>query len=338
MKTENCSNKHQEETDSSRINSFAQIQSEDLVPTCTKMSQKLITLPLLAVALGLLSAIPLLAEAVTFIAEVATLNSVSTTPSVQLSTTMASTTATEKTTSQTEAITSKAPEFASETTPLRNATGFTTDSSSGDSTSVSKSTISDPSPTAMSTSTAQGTHAITTAISTSQSTHNQSVSTLLPNVTGSSPLIPTSFYFTLTTPTLGEHFGLSYSEKAITIFLSIILGVAVLVLFMYSLNKCKKKKTQYVHRPLYNNHDDTVNRYRTPEDTLVISGGLYDGPQIYNPNMTVLDEDDEFHSENPAFTNQPPQFRLEFLSEEQERSPDLGVNTFETFNAPTEET
>lgn len=54
-----------------------------------------------------------------------------------------------------------------------------------------------------------------------------------------------------------------------------------------------------------------------PNDTLVISGGLYDESRVYNPNMTV-EEDDELHVEYPAFTSKYSQFKLEFLPEERE--------------------
>ncbi|XP_059509467.1 sialomucin core protein 24-like isoform X2 [Stegostoma tigrinum] len=58
--------------------------------------------------------------------------------------------------------------------------------------------------------------------------------------------------------------------------------------------------------------------YNIPDDTLVISGGLYDESRVYNPNMTVLEEDDEFHGDYPAVTSKYSQFRLEFLPEERE--------------------
>ncbi|RXM93706.1 hypothetical protein EOD39_18795 [Acipenser ruthenus] len=60
----------------------------------------------------------------------------------------------------------------------------------------------------------------------------------------------------------GERFELNSSEMAITIFFSTILGVAVLVFIMYSLNKCKRKSAQYSHRPLYNTADETVHYSR----------------------------------------------------------------------------
>ncbi|XP_058861011.1 uncharacterized protein LOC117962410 [Acipenser ruthenus] len=187
------------------------------------------------------------------------------------------------------------------------------------------------------------THAIQTSAGTIPTTlkldPNESVTSGAPDVTGSLPVQPTSFYTTLvSTHNLGERFELNSSEMAITIFFSTILGVAVLVFIMYSLNKCKRKSAQYSHRPLYNTADETVDRYSAPDDTLVISGGLYDGIRIYNPNMTVLEEDEEeLHPEHRPFGSRAPQFRLEFLPEEQGRPPSTGGSTFETFQAPPEE-
>ncbi|XP_041050782.1 sialomucin core protein 24-like isoform X3 [Carcharodon carcharias] len=71
--------------------------------------------------------------------------------------------------------------------------------------------------------------------------------------------------------------------------------------------------------------------YNIPDDTLVISGGLYDESRVYNPNMTVLEEDDELHSEYPAFTSKYSQFRLEFLPEERELTSQ--GSSFSTFQA-----
>ncbi|XP_066559790.1 uncharacterized protein LOC136749405 [Amia ocellicauda] len=214
-------------------------------------------------------------------------------------------------------------------------TGFTVtpDGSYDNSSSTPNGTVSATSSPAISTVPTQDTHATTSANNTANSTHSEAAATVTPSITTSSSLNNTS----LNTTTIDERLRFTYSEKALTIFFSVILGVAVLVLFMLSVHKCKRKKTQYSHRPLYNNSDDTVDRYMASEDTLVISGGLYDGPRIYNPNMTVLDEDDEFPVP-PPFHSQATEFRLEFLPEERERPPESGVTTFETFQAPSGET
>lgn len=76
----------------------------------------------------------------------------------------------------------------------------------------------------------------------------------------------------------------------------------------------------------------TVDRFVAADDTLVISGGLYDGPRIYNPTMTTL-HDEEFNADHP-FPSQPTQFRLEFMNEDEEnKSPDHGTCSFETFQS-----
>ncbi|XP_023693335.1 uncharacterized protein [Paramormyrops kingsleyae] len=122
--------------------------------------------------------------------------------------------------------------------------------------------------------------------------------------------------------------GMTYSEQNMTILFSVVTGLAFLVMFTYAIYRCKRK-TQYSHRPLYNS-EETVDRFVAADDTLVISGGLYDGPRIYNPTMTTL-HDEEFNADHP-FPSQPTQFRLEFMNEDEEnKSPDHGTCSFETF-------
>ncbi|XP_069797541.1 uncharacterized protein [Narcine bancroftii] len=70
-----------------------------------------------------------------------------------------------------------------------------------------------------------------------------------------------------------------------------------------------------------------------PNDTLVISGGLYDETRVYNPNMTILEEDDELHVDYPAFTSKYSQFKLEFLPEERETTGQ--ASSFTTFQPET---
>lgn len=74
----------------------------------------------------------------------------------------------------------------------------------------------------------------------------------------------------------------------------------------------------------------TVDRYTAPDDTLVISGGLYDAPRICNSNMMVY-EDDEFQNDNFLFNTQPQQLRLEFLPGEKEND---FSSMYETFQIP----
>uniref|UniRef100_A0A8C4S6G9 Uncharacterized LOC114647833 n=1 Tax=Erpetoichthys calabaricus TaxID=27687 RepID=A0A8C4S6G9_ERPCA len=82
-------------------------------------------------------------------------------------------------------------------------------------------------------------------------------------------------------------------------------------------------------------NNNNADRYHAPDDTLVISGGLYDGPRIYNPNMSILEEEDDIHVDNQAFGSKPTQFKLEFLPEEQERHGNTGIPAFETFQSPS---
>ncbi|XP_069489675.1 uncharacterized protein [Ambystoma mexicanum] len=77
----------------------------------------------------------------------------------------------------------------------------------------------------------------------------------------------------------------------------------------------------------------SVDRYSAPEDTLVISGGLYDAPRVYNPTMTVL-EDEELHHDYVSFGSRPGQFRLEFLPGEKEAEPAVTSPAFGTFHSP----
>ncbi|XP_018973498.1 uncharacterized protein LOC109104670 isoform X1 [Cyprinus carpio] len=130
--------------------------------------------------------------------------------------------------------------------------------------------------------------------------------------------------------------GLNHSEKSLTILFSILLGVIVLVIlghFVYKFGRSKERSVQYTHRRLQN--EDTGEPFALPDDTLVISGGLYDGPQIYNPTMTVQNE--EFQTDASGFASRPTQFCLEFLREDQDRAFDHETSTFQTFHAHDQE-
>uniref|UniRef100_A0A8C2ADG2 Si:ch211-105j21.9 n=2 Tax=Cyprinus carpio TaxID=7962 RepID=A0A8C2ADG2_CYPCA len=129
--------------------------------------------------------------------------------------------------------------------------------------------------------------------------------------------------------------GLNHSEKSLTILFSILFGVIVLVILghlVYKFVRSKERSIQYTHRRLHN--EDAGEPFAVPDDTLVISGGLYDGPQIYNPTMTVQNE--EFQLDATGFASRPTQFRLEFLRENQERA-DPDTSTFQTFPAHDQE-
>ncbi|XP_036426975.1 sialomucin core protein 24-like [Colossoma macropomum] len=121
--------------------------------------------------------------------------------------------------------------------------------------------------------------------------------------------------------------GLNFSEMSMTILFSVVLGVIVLMVLgqiVYKVSRNKQRMVQYSHRPLYN--EDTGEQFVVPDDTLVISGGLYDGPQIYNPTVTTLNDEDQ-----PTFAYTPTQLRLEFLREEQGTDRDYEATSFETF-------
>ncbi|XP_073443195.1 uncharacterized protein [Dendrobates tinctorius] len=112
--------------------------------------------------------------------------------------------------------------------------------------------------------------------------------------------------------------GLNYSETVLTSIFSTILVVVLLTILAFSFNKYRKRRSQYSHQPLHENIYESEG-YTPPEDTLVISGGLYDAPRIYNPNMTVLEV--ESQPDYISFSNRTGQFRLEFLPGDKDMDP-----------------
>ncbi|XDV35377.1 hypothetical protein PO909_005339 [Leuciscus waleckii] len=180
----------------------------------------------------------------------------------------------------------------------------------------------------------------TAGTSTDNSTHSN-------NETATSSTAPVTKPTAITSPTVTQNGttsfnesqggGLNHSEKSLTILFSILLGVIVLVILMnfaYKYGRSKERSIQYTHRRLQN--EDTGEPFAMPDDTLVISGGLYDGPQIYNPTMTVQNEE-EIQTGIPGFASRPTQFRLEFLREDQDRAFDNETSTFQTFHAHDQE-
>ncbi|XP_053104240.1 uncharacterized protein LOC128324107 [Hemicordylus capensis] len=123
---------------------------------------------------------------------------------------------------------------------------------------------------------------------------------------------------------------LNNSETILTAGFAIILALTILGFLVYILDKHRKQRNQYSHYPLYDGSSEIVDRYATPDDTLVISGGLYDAPRIYNPDMMVY-EDDELQTDHLPFSAQLGQFRLEFLPDEKEKDTS---STYETFQIP----
>uniref|UniRef100_A0A3P8RPX4 Uncharacterized protein n=1 Tax=Amphiprion percula TaxID=161767 RepID=A0A3P8RPX4_AMPPE len=79
--------------------------------------------------------------------------------------------------------------------------------------------------------------------------------------------------------------GLNTSEKNMTIVFSAVLGAFGAALLIFMVHKCKHK-IQFMHQPLHNTDN-------TDDDTLVISGGLYDGHPIYDNNAVLVPENDE---------------------------------------------
>ncbi|XP_030586353.1 mucin-5AC-like [Archocentrus centrarchus] len=89
---------------------------------------------------------------------------------------------------------------------------------------------------------------------------------------------------------------LNMSERSMTIVFSTVLGALSVLLAFFMFHKCKQK-IQYLHQPL--NNADYTDAFVADDDTLVISGGLYDGHPIYDNVPTA-----------PADQSQ---LRLEFL-------------------------
>ncbi|XP_013799057.1 uncharacterized protein [Apteryx mantelli] len=69
--------------------------------------------------------------------------------------------------------------------------------------------------------------------------------------------------------------------------------------------------------------------YNTPDDTLVISGGLYDAPQTYNPDMTA--PENEVQTDYLPFESTCGQYKLEYLPVQTEKGL---FSTFKTFQLP----
>ncbi|KAL1272437.1 hypothetical protein QQF64_028299 [Cirrhinus molitorella] len=179
----------------------------------------------------------------------------------------------------------------------------------------------------------------TAVTSTDNTTHSSNGSATTSTTPVTKPTITSTAVTQNSTTSLNESHvggGMNHSEKSLTVLFSILLGVIVLVIlghFMYKFGRSKERSIQYTHRRLHN--EDTGEPFALPDDTLVISGGLYDGPQIYNPTMTVQNE--EFQTDASGFASRPTQFRLEFLREDQDRAFDHETSTFETFSAHDQE-
>ncbi|XP_054838019.1 uncharacterized protein LOC129331475 [Eublepharis macularius] len=125
----------------------------------------------------------------------------------------------------------------------------------------------------------------------------------------------------------GAGIRMKNSEFILTVGFALILTLTILGLVVYILNKYRIRRAQYSHHQLYDSSVDTVDRYATPDDTLVISGGLYDAS--YNSNTTMY-EDEALQTDHLSFSAQPGQFRLEFFGEKEN-----GISlTAETLKVP----
>ncbi|XP_047203581.1 sialomucin core protein 24-like [Girardinichthys multiradiatus] len=121
----------------------------------------------------------------------------------------------------------------------------------------------------------------THVISTSDTPVNSSIN--------SSPTI-TSAYSVNTT----EGLRLNIPERNMTIIFSGMLGLLAVAVVMIMFYKCKHK-IQYLHQPLTTT-DDT-DGFVADDDTLVISGGLYDDHPIYDNVPPPPAEQSQFHLE-----------------------------------------
>ncbi|XP_026022757.1 cell wall integrity and stress response component 2 [Astatotilapia calliptera] len=149
-------------------------------------------------------------------------------------------------------------------TPLTNSTTLRTTSSS----------------TQMSTFTAQTTAAIQTTVGNSS--------------TPSTPVITTENATHTTMNRTRQDVGLNVSERNMTIVFSTVLGAFAVLLVFLMFHKCKQK-IQYLHQPL--NNAQYTDTFVADDDTLVISGGLYDGHPIYDNVPTAPADQSQFHLE-----------------------------------------
>ncbi|XP_073523213.1 uncharacterized protein [Phyllobates terribilis] len=159
-------------------------------------------------------------------------------------------------------------------------------------------------------------------VSSTVDTNSNNTKSVLPTQKSSTPqlnatTLPAETNTTLVSVKKGK--GMNYSETVLTSIFSTILAVVLLTILAFSFNKFRKRRSQYSHQPLHENIYESEG-YTPPEDTLVISGGLYDAPRIYNPNMTVLEEDDS-QPDYISFSNRTGQFRLEFLPGDKDMDP-----------------
>ncbi|XP_029428496.1 uncharacterized protein LOC115073808 isoform X2 [Rhinatrema bivittatum] len=82
--------------------------------------------------------------------------------------------------------------------------------------------------------------------------------TTQPNISVVTKQITKSFDALSTSQMSGNEFRLKNNEAILTIVFSIILGIVVVVLIIYSVNKYRKRRSQYSHRPLHDTSYESV--------------------------------------------------------------------------------
>ncbi|OCT94328.1 uncharacterized protein LOC108708063 [Xenopus laevis] len=167
---------------------------------------------------------------------------------------------------------------------------------------------------------------------TLNTTHPAQENTTLPNNTQAVTSSERTSGNSTDTLTDGRISNLKDSETILTSIFGTVLGIVSLAITVFIFRKYKKRRSQYSHQRLNEYQYDSSDRYSAPDDTLIISGGLYDGPRIYNPNMTALEEEDSQPDYVP-FNSRPGQFRLEFLPGDKEMNPSFSGSTLDTYNS-----
>ncbi|XP_051890729.1 probable serine/threonine-protein kinase mkcC isoform X2 [Pristis pectinata] len=76
-----------------------------------------------------------------------------------------------------------------------------------------------------------------------------------------------SLYSIITTATSGSVLPLKKEEVILTICLSTVLAVVILTIVMYNVNKCKRRRAQYSHHPLYANSHEDPGKFKGSEGT-----------------------------------------------------------------------
>ncbi|XP_076124589.1 uncharacterized protein LOC143104421 [Alosa pseudoharengus] len=237
----------------------------------------------------------------------------STSPQPSTATTGSTVVQTTQSTSSRSATTGSTPSVSSTTT-------------TGPTPSVSSTTTTGPTPGVTSTTTTGSTPGVTSTTTTGPTPSVTSTTTTgsTPGVTSntsSTPNVTDTTTNSSNTTAINPGGGLNSSEMALTVVLGIVLGVVALAIIVYTLRKRRQRMLPFTHQRLYC-RDDTVDLFAPPDDTLVISGGLYDGTQ-----MNPVDGDVTM---DHTFSGQPAPLRLEFLNDGTERTPNQ-ASTFATF-------